>query len=113
VARVAAFLPDLLFGSNVHAALTAAGHQVELVGEIDPQLDADVLVVDLCADAAQRIERARPVVDRGVPALGFYLHTETEVRRLADQAGFELVVPRSRMARESATLVTKLVSNVA
>ena len=113
MARVIAFLPDLLFGSKVHATLTAAGHEVQMVGEIDPELDADALIVDLCADAAQRIERARPVVARGIPALGFYLHTETEVRRLADQAGFELVVPRSRMARDSATLVTRLVSKVA
>jgi hypothetical protein len=113
VARVVAFLPDLLFGSNVHASLTAAGHEVQLVGEIAPELDADALIVDLTADAAQRIERARPVMARGVPALGFYLHTETDVRRLADQAGFALVVPRSRMARESATLVSRLVSNVA
>ena len=113
MARVVAFLPDLLFGSSVHATLTAAGHQVELVRELDPELDADALIVDLCADAAQRIERARPVTARGIPALAFYLHTETEVRRLADQAGFELVVPRSRMARDSATLVTRLVSKVA
>jgi hypothetical protein len=113
VARVAAFLPDLLFGSRVHAALTAAGHQVELVGELAPDIEAEVLVVDLTADAVQRIEHARPVAARGVPTLAFYLHTETDVRQLADQAGFDLVVPRSRMARESATLVTKLVSNEA
>lgn len=108
-----AFVPDLMFGSSVHAALTAAGHEVELVSELDPGVNPDVLVIDLCTDARARIERARPVAARGVPTLAFYAHVETDVRRLADQAGFELVVPRSRMAREPATLVTRLVSNMA
>ena len=108
-----AFVPDLLFGSSVHAALTAAGHDVELVGELDPAVEADVLVVDLTADVAERIELARPVSARGVPTLAFYSHVETDVRELADQAGFELVIPRSRMAREAPELVEKLVSNVA
>jgi hypothetical protein len=111
--RIIAFVPDLLFGSKVHAALTAAGHDVELVGELDPEISADVLIVDLCADAPARIERAMPVAARGVPILAFYLHTDTEVRALGDQAGFELVVPRSRMAREGAELVMKLGANVA
>jgi hypothetical protein len=113
VARVAAFVPDLMFGSGVYAALTAAGHEVQLVSDLAPEIEADVLVVDLTADAEQRIERARPLSARGVPILGFYSHVETDVRRLADQAGFDLVVPRSRMARESAKLVTRLVSNAA
>ena len=108
-----AFVPDLLFGSSVQAALSAAGHDVELVGELDAEVRADVLVVDLTADAQARIQRARAVSARGVPTLAFYAHVETDVRRLADQAGFELVVPRSRMAREPAKLVTKLVSNMA
>jgi hypothetical protein len=113
VARVAAFVPDLMFGSSVHAALTAAGHDVQLLSELAPDVEADVLVVDLTADAEQRIERARAVSARGLPTLAFYSHVETDVRQLADQAGFDLVVPRSRMARESATLVTRLVSNAA
>jgi hypothetical protein len=109
--RVVAFVPDLLFGSSVHAALSAAGHEVELVAQLEAEAPADALVVDLTADAPARIETARPVIARGVPALAFYAHVEADVRELADQAGFELVVPRSRMAREGAELVTKLGSN--
>jgi hypothetical protein len=33
---------------------------------------------------------------------------ETEVREAAQEAGFELVVPRSRMAREGAALVDRM-----
>jgi hypothetical protein len=112
VARVVAFVPDLLFGSSVHAALTAAGHQVELVSQLGPEVLADVLIVDLTAEAAARIEQARPAAAR-VPVLAFYSHVESDVRELADQAGFELVVPRSRMAREAPALLAKLGANIA
>jgi hypothetical protein len=68
VARVAALVPDLLFGSKVQAALQAAGHDVSLLGAEPPDWSA----------------------------LG------------ALAAGFDQVVPRSRMAREGAGLVTRL-----
>jgi nucleoside-diphosphate-sugar epimerase len=108
VARVVAFVPDLLFGSNVQAALTAAGHEVELVGRLEGAADADVLVIDLTADAVGRIERALESRAAGVRTLAFYSHVETDVRALAEGAGFDLVVPRSRMAREGAALVERL-----
>jgi len=101
VARVVAFIPDLLFGSNVLGALQAAGHEVVLVGDTDALERAssgvEVLVVDLTFDAANRIGLKRP---QGVRTLGFYSHVESETRERAQRAGFDLVVPRSRMARE-------------
>jgi cytosine/adenosine deaminase-related metal-dependent hydrolase len=108
VARVVAFIPDLLFGSNVQGALTAGGHEVELVGTLEPGVEADVLVVDLTADVPARIAAAQAARPREVPVLAFYSHVEADVKRLAEEAGFELVVPRSRMAREAATLVERL-----
>jgi hypothetical protein len=111
VARVVAFVPDLLFGSNVLGSLQAAGHDATLVSDVTgAELGgADVLVVDLTADAAERIARVQAGGAQGVPTLAFYSHVETDVRELAEQAGFELVVPRSRMAREGGALVSGLV----
>jgi nucleoside-diphosphate-sugar epimerase len=113
VARVVAFIPDLLFGSNVVGALSAAGHDVQLVS--DPGAGAaggvDVLVIDLTADAESRIAHVGQLaLGDDVHTLAFYSHVETEVRAQAEAAGFELVVPRSRMAREGAALVTRLAS---
>ena len=109
MARVAAFVPDLLFGSNVIGALQAAGHEAELVPDLGgfDVAGVDVLVVDLTADASERIARVRELGDRPA-ALAFYAHVETEVRTEAEAAGFELVIPRSRMAREGAALVARL-----
>lgn len=96
MARVAVLCPDLLFGSKVEGALRAAGHEVAWNRGTE---GADAAVVDLAE------HREAPA---GVPAVGFYSHVDQETRRRAEEAGFELVVPRSRMAREGATLVERL-----
>jgi hypothetical protein len=112
VARVVAYIPDLLFGSNVVGALTAAGHEPVLVS--DPEavgrelVGAEALIVDLTADAGARIEQLSRIPRGGVKTLAFYSHVELDVRARAEQTGFDLVVPRSRMAREGAALVTRL-----
>jgi hypothetical protein len=115
VARVVAFIPDLLFGSNVLGALRAAGFEPVLATDLDslraelPR--AEALIVDLTFDAAERIEHVRLFRPAGVAALAFYSHVETDVRERAEQSGlFDLVVPRSRMAREGAQLVDRLLS---
>ena len=115
MARVLAFIPDLLFGSNVVAALHAAGHEPVLVSDADGVRrelpGAHALLVDLTADAAGRLEQLQTVPREGVPSLAFYSHVEVEVRTQAEQAGFDLVVPRSRMAREGASLVDRLLES--
>jgi hypothetical protein len=114
VARVVAFVPDLLFGSNVVGALSAAGHEPVLVSSLE-QLrtelpGADLLVVDLTTDSQARIGLLRGLAPDGVKTLAFYSHVEADVRTQAEQAGFDLVIPRSRMAREGAALVDRLVA---
>jgi hypothetical protein len=105
---IAAYIPDLLFGSNVVGSLGAAGHEVRLVSTPAGTEDADALIVDLTADAPERIA-ALP--ERRPPTLAFYSHVDVEVRRLAEDAGIDLVVPRSRMAREGPALVQRLIAN--
>ncbi len=71
----------------------------------------EALVVDLTADAAERIEQVTAVPRPGIKTLAFYSHVETDVRAQAEQAGFDLVIPRSRMARDGAALVTRLTTS--
>ncbi len=109
VARVVAFIPDLLFGSHVVGALSAAGHETMLVSTLDDLPDADVLGVDLTVDAPERVQAVHDA-STSARTLAFYSHVEADVRALAVQAGFDLVVPRSRMAREGAALVERVAS---
>jgi hypothetical protein len=116
MARIALLCPDLLFGSRVEGGLRAAGHEVERLDGVEAArpavVRADVLVVDLTDAAEERTAlvaalRASGELD-GARTLGFYAHVEHEVRVAAEEAGFDLVVPRSRMAREMAALVARL-----
>lgn len=85
--------PDLLFGSKVEGALRAAGHDLVQDG-------AELAIVDLTEG-----EVPPPPLR---PAIAYYLHTDQETRRRAEELGYDLVVPRSRMHREAAALVEKL-----
>ncbi len=116
MARVIAHVPDLLFGSQVLGMLGAGGHEVSLVGA-EPAVrakigEADVLVVDLTGDDVAGIAllealNADELIGK-TKTLAFYSHVDADVRTRAIAAGFDLVVPRSRMAREGAALVDSL-----
>jgi hypothetical protein len=104
VARVLAIAPDLFFASKIDATLKSAGHDVTIVSWVEGPLpnDPQVVIVDLDnTDWEARLPT-------GAPKLGFYSHVDVETRRRAEEAGFELVVPRSRMAREMPALVEGL-----
>jgi hypothetical protein len=113
MARTVAFVPDLLFGSNLIGGLHAGGHDVVLVSQAE-ELEgalagADVLIVDLTAEADARIAAVRPFLGADEPrTLAFFAHVERDVRADAERAGFDLVVPRSRIARSAADLVDQL-----
>lgn len=95
MARVALRIPDVMLHSRVLEVLRAGGHEV---GADDPE----VLVVDVMeVDAAS-------VVGEAPKLLGVFAHTQPDVRERALAAGFDLVVPRSRMVREGADLVSRL-----
>ncbi len=105
MARVVAIFDDLLLGSNVHGWLAAGGHDVTLAGAPGDLPPADVIVVDLNA-GFDGIGVAGS--DGEAKYVGVYQHTDVEIRTAALDAGFDLVVPRSRMAREGAELVDRL-----
>lgn len=117
--RVVAHVPDLLFGSKVQGMLAAAGHDVALVSSESGARAAadgiDLLVVDLFFDAEQGIALVEAMKADGTlgdaRVLAAYAHTAPEVRAAAMAAGFDLVVPRSRMAREGAALVEGLLAS--
>ncbi len=103
MARILAVAPDLFFASKIDATLKAAGHEVTIVGGGPIAGDPQLVIVDL--DNTTDLEIGlRP----GAPTLGFYSHVDAETRRRAEEAGFDLVVPRSRMAREMPQLVASL-----
>lgn len=108
MARVVAIAADLMLGSKVEATLSAAGHEVTLAPSLqEAPLDrADLLVADL------EVENPEALVGLGIPVLGYYSHVEAETRAAAEAAGVDLVVPRSRLAREMPQLAARLLQGV-
>ena len=116
MARVVVLIAELMFASRVQEALASGGHEVALVAHEDDARaqapDADVFVVDLAdesLDGATLVESMLMGRELGsTRSLGIYAHTDSETRLRAQQAGLDLVVPRSRMVREGPELVTAL-----
>jgi hypothetical protein len=104
MARVVAIAVDLMLGSRVEATLSAAGHEVTLSPSLQeaPLEAAELLVADL------EVENPEALVGLGIPVLGYYSHVDVETREAAEAAGVDLVVPRSRMARELPQLAERL-----
>jgi hypothetical protein len=121
--QVLALISDLLFGSQVQGTLVSAGYEVELAVDIAQaekslagvggKTRPAVLIIDLDSAKFKAVEfvRDREIAGAlaGTRVLGFYPHIDVDSRRLAEEAPFDLVVPRSRMAREGAVLVAGLV----
>ncbi|MBJ7458535.1 MAG: hypothetical protein JHD02_05035 [Thermoleophilaceae bacterium] len=96
---------DLLFGSKVEGMIRAAGY--EPVASADPELALVVIdLTDSSTDAEAALSGARGELK--IPALAYYAHTDDDIRKSAIAAGFDLVVPRSRMMREGAELISRL-----
>jgi hypothetical protein len=104
MAHVLALVTDLMLASRVEGSLRAAGYEVTVAAQPGPDAaGADLIVADLEAvDAAA-------VASLGPPTIGFYSHVDVATRRAAEESGFDLVVPRSRMARELPELAARFV----
>ena len=113
MARVVAVFDDLLLGSNILGMLRAAGHEATLTGGADAKpAGADILIVDLGAATFDGVAMVTALTDSGelgeTRTVGVYSHVDADTRNRAQAAGFDLVVPRSRMAREGPQLVERL-----
>jgi hypothetical protein len=104
VARVLSIANDLMLGSKVDATLSAAGHEVTTSASIEESTweGKDLVVADL------DVENPEALVGLGMPVLGYYSHVDVGTKEAAEAAGVDLVVPRSRLARELPALAERL-----
>jgi hypothetical protein len=106
MARVLSISADLMLGSRVQEMLAAAGHEVTTSPSLGEGSwnEVDLLVADL------DVESPEALVGLGVPVIGYYSHVDVDTRKVAEAAGIDLVVPRSRMARELPALAEGLLA---
>jgi hypothetical protein len=102
MARIAAVVADLMLASRVRTSLEESGHEVEQDSALPDELDGvDLIVADLDAVDPERLGALE------LPAIGFYQHTDVEMKKRAEEAGVTLAIPRSRMVRELPELVER------
>lgn len=106
MAAIYACVADLMLSSRVTESLKAAGHEVKTGAKLPSPDEARSFALIVCD-----LDTADPVALAALnpPSLGFYSHVDVETRRRAVEAGVDLVVPRSRMARELPTLADSLI----
>lgn len=102
MARIAVLVPDLMLASRMLEPLRAAGYEVVTGTLPEAAEDVDLLVCDL--DSVDPVE----VASVGLPSIGFHSHLDRETGDRGRAAGLEMVVPRSRAARELPELVASL-----
>lgn len=105
MARVLSISNDLMLGSKVVETLQAAGHEVTSSSSLEETTwdGVDLIVADL------DVEGSEALVGLGMPVLGYYSHVDVATKEAAEAAGVDLVVPRSRMARELPDLAKRLI----
>jgi len=102
MARIAAVVADLMLASRVRTSLEASGHEVEQDARLPDELDGiDLVVADLDVVAPEALDELE------VPVIGFYQHTDVDIKNRAEEAGLAIAVPRSRMVRELPDLVQR------
>ncbi len=108
MARILAAVSDLMLASRVAEPLRAAGHEVEVrppaSGQVGDPRGIDLVVCDL--DVTDPESAGGP----GLPVIGFHSHLDIATGRRGREAGLDLVIPRSRMARELPALVERLLA---
>jgi PleD family two-component response regulator len=114
--KIGMIVDDMMFASKIRGAATASGREVDRVRSHE-QIESDVaanpphlLIIDLNADRLDPIEtiallKSRPELS-AIPLVGFFSHVDVELKRRAEEAGCDYVVPRSLFTQRLGDIVS-------
>lgn len=108
--RVVAVLDDIFFASKIREAAKSTGVNVEILkntnGLIESLTSASptLIIVDLnskkfnALDLIEELKTSQKL--KNISTLGYLPHVQEELKKEAIEAGFDIVMPRSRFSRE-------------
>ena len=106
--RVLAVVPDMFFAAKIRAAAGVSGAEVEFARSVEAAAEKALagghalVVADLQAESCDFAALAARFKSderlRAIPLVGFYSHVEVELKRRAEESGFDRVMPRSAFA---------------
>ncbi len=101
MSKVAMMVDDMFFASKIRGAARGAGREVVSIKSVE-QLEDDqpsMVLLDLNSqkfDAISTIEFMKSKTElKGIPVLAFLSHVEVDLKRRAEEAGCDYVIPRS------------------
>src|SRR5215213_985500 len=114
--RVGLIVDDMFFASKIRGAAEAAGRQVARFRSRE-QIETDaaanpphLFIIDLNSDRLDPVEtiallKSRPELS-SVPVVAFLSHVEVEIKRRAEEAGCDYVLPRSLCTQKLSEIVS-------
>ena len=114
--RIVAVMTDLFFAVQIREAAKKSGCAVEILNDRAAALEktpgSSLAIIDLNYSAIDPIGLIREIkADAGsknVRLIGFVSHVQTELRRQAQDAGCDLVLPRSAFAQKLPEIFNQL-----
>jgi CheY-like chemotaxis protein len=106
-------------GAELVAVAGAAGHDVDVcASEAEVwnacEKPADLLIIDASSDAVDGVTLVDSMLAggelRGVRTLALYADADPTAKERAQEVGFDIILPRSRMDAEGAQLVERLLA---
>jgi CheY-like chemotaxis protein len=112
MAWILAVVSDLMFTVKIQDAAKRAGAQATFVASHQRALEKlkdqpAMVILDLNFDLAEPVSLIAPIKAAGIPTLGYLSHVQTELKRKADEAGCDAVVPRSTFSQKLPELIGK------
>ena len=114
--NVIAIVDDLFFASKIRGTAEASGVVVSFprhadgVKEVIQRNSPDVIICDLHSEKFDVLTMARALkadpATQNIPLLGFFSHVQTELKRSAEEAGFDRVMPRSLFTQNLAEILS-------
>ncbi|MCK5710767.1 MAG: response regulator [Deltaproteobacteria bacterium] len=108
--RVVAVLDDIFFASKIKEAAKSTGVNVEILKNTNGLIESltsappTLIIVDLnskkfnALDLIEELKSSQKL--KNISTLGYLPHVQEELKKEAIEAGFDIVMPRSRFSRE-------------
>jgi DNA-binding NarL/FixJ family response regulator len=115
--KIIAVLDDLFFSSKIRQAAKTLDIDLEFVKKTDGLKEKvsserpSLIIFDLNSRAGSPLEIIKSIKSaselKQIPLIGFLSHVQIELRKEADRAGCDLVIPRSRFSRDLREILRK------
>jgi PleD family two-component response regulator len=115
--KVIAVLDDLFFSSKIREAAKTLDIDLEFVKKPDGFRDKistekpSLIIFDLNSRAGSPVEIIKKIKStnelKHIPVIGFLSHVQIELKKEADRAGCDLVIPRSRFSNDLREILRK------